>query len=586
MATLSNICCLPSRTRVAATRSFGQEGLRSAAKSMSRESASRSGSKSKGSKWPERRVGPNATELPAGEKPPTSISERNEVSLVMRCQKLASSLRAPSRPPFTSPQARSVALIAPTLAPLMLSNAQVGSSRSRSSTPQVKAPKAPPPCSASDNFCGGQVGGGGRGALTLAFASTAAACFSSARAVSTSIDASEVSGGEFSAGSPSDATSAAGPSGVRFPCSRLKKRASARTSDGRNRFRKPGSSGDLVSASRVAGGSSAAAAVSAVALASAHGATASMRGATTLSVDQISAAESSAVAAVRSKVAASRAAPFCSTPSPAPDETFSFISGIPEMRNYPAANMAATKTFFQLRNSVPNRYRWIDTPVSQPRNVGDSRPVVLRSLPDFAFGARQQPFDVFAVRVEQKESEHGKQHGERRVLEPPQEQRRNHACRQRRQRGVAEREGEREPDRAEQDRRRPDQTDQDADIDGNALAALEFEPDREDVAEESPEACQHRRVRSAEIAGNDHGDRALERVEHQRRGGEPLAPRAQHVGRADIAGTDRAQVSRPGKPGEDEPERDRAKEITDDQGQRIGDFRSHVSGSQEALHVF
>ena len=39
------------------------------------------------------------------------------------------------------------------------------------------------------------------------------------------------------------------------------------------------------------------------------------------------------------------------------------------------------------------------------------------------------------------------------------------------------------------------------------------------------------------------GDRRLQRVEHERRGGEILASGAQHVGRADVAGADRAQIA-------------------------------------------
>jgi hypothetical protein len=44
--------------------------------------------------------------------------------------------------------------MAPALAPLTVS-ISIGSSSSRSSTPQVKAAKVPPPCSASESFRGG-----------------------------------------------------------------------------------------------------------------------------------------------------------------------------------------------------------------------------------------------------------------------------------------------------------------------------------------------------------------------------------------------------------------------------------------------
>ena len=124
---------------------LGSAASRKAAKLMSRDSACRSGSRSNGSNWPERSVGPNATELPAGEKPPISISDRNEASCISRIQNRFSRARAPSRPPSARPQASSSALMAPALAPLMVSIAMDGSSSSRSSTPQVKAAKVPPP---------------------------------------------------------------------------------------------------------------------------------------------------------------------------------------------------------------------------------------------------------------------------------------------------------------------------------------------------------------------------------------------------------------------------------------------------------
>ena len=63
-------------------------------------------------------------------------------------QKRVSASRAPSRPPVISPCARQSAFIAPALVPLTPSNSNWPSSSSASSTPQVKAPWAPPPCRA------------------------------------------------------------------------------------------------------------------------------------------------------------------------------------------------------------------------------------------------------------------------------------------------------------------------------------------------------------------------------------------------------------------------------------------------------
>src|SRR4051794_31905812 len=65
-------------------------------------------------------------------------------------QKRSRLARASSGPPLASPAASRTALMAPALAPLTASNSRSSSSRRRSSTPQVKAPKAPPPCKASE----------------------------------------------------------------------------------------------------------------------------------------------------------------------------------------------------------------------------------------------------------------------------------------------------------------------------------------------------------------------------------------------------------------------------------------------------
>ena len=59
---------------------------------------------------------------------------------------------------------------------------------------------------------------------------------------------------------------------------------------------------------------------------------------------------------------------------------------------------------------------------------------------------------------------------------------------------------------------------------------------------------------------------ALERIEQQRRGGEALVAGAQHIGRADIAGADRADVAEAGDPRQDQAEGHRAEEIADDGG--------------------
>ena len=63
-------------------------------------------------------------------------------------QKARKAVRAPARPPTVQPCSRMAAFMAPALVPLTASTISRSSSSSASSTPQVKAPCEPPPCSA------------------------------------------------------------------------------------------------------------------------------------------------------------------------------------------------------------------------------------------------------------------------------------------------------------------------------------------------------------------------------------------------------------------------------------------------------
>src|SRR5262245_35671578 len=69
-------------------------------------------------------------------------------------QKLSSASRAPSAPPCAWPATRTAAFIAPAEVPEIPSMRSHGSSSRRSSTPHVKAPCAPPPCSAKSTRSG------------------------------------------------------------------------------------------------------------------------------------------------------------------------------------------------------------------------------------------------------------------------------------------------------------------------------------------------------------------------------------------------------------------------------------------------
>src|SRR3954454_7297113 len=66
----------------------------------------------------------------------------------------------------------------------------------------------------------------------------------------------------------------------------------------------------------------------------------------------------------------------------------------------------------------------------------------------------------------------------------------------------------------------------------------------------------------------DHdGDRRLQAIENERQRCEPLASGAQHIGRADIARADVADVALPEKPGKNQSERDRPKQIAEAEGE-------------------
>src|SRR5262245_7161457 len=65
------------------------------------------------------------------------------------------------------------------------------------------------------------------------------------------------------------------------------------------------------------------------------------------------------------------------------------------------------------------------------------------------------------------------------------------------------------------------------------------------------------------------GEGAFERIADQRRRGQALAAGAQHVGGADIAGAEGANVLRAGEPRQHQPERDGTAEVAEEESRRI-----------------
>src|SRR5689334_12901965 len=216
--------------------------------------------------------------------------------------------------------------------------------------------------------------------------------------------------------------------------------------------------------------------------------------------------------------------------------------------------------------------------------AGSSRISRLPAGPDAPLRARKQAADIGVVLGPHQNREQGE---ELRLLEEavePQEEDRGDACDEGRERGVAGERRDREPHEAEDEGALPGEPDQDTDIGRHALAALELEPDRKQVAEEGTEPREHGEILSAEPIGHQHRGGALERVEDQRRSGESFAAGAQHIGGADVAGSDRADIPGAGEPREDEPERNRAEQIAETEGGRvIGQGERPVDGMEHGV---
>src|SRR6266545_3399344 len=111
-----------------------------------------------------------------------------------------------------------------------------------------------------------------------------------------------------------------------------------------------------------------------------------------------------------------------------------------------------------------------------------------RLATDLAFGAAEQPRHVLAMAGKQQEREDGEEQRRLRPAADPERDRRRRACDQSGERGIAGERGGREPDQAEQQPHRPSEPEQHANIGGNALAALELEPDRKEMPDEGAEA--------------------------------------------------------------------------------------------------
>ena len=155
-----------------------------------------------------------------------------------------------------------------------------------------------------------------------------------------------------------------------------------------------------------------------------------------------------------------------------------------------------------------------------------------------------------------------------RLAERPQNCGRRRAGEQARQRRIAGDGRDHGPDRCVDQDRDPGKSEQHTDEGRHALAALEAEPDRKQVAEESAEARDQSGLGSEHMARDQDRRGALQHVAKQGRGGQPLASGAQHIGRTDIAGADGADVRTAEQLGQQQAERDRSEQIAERQARR------------------
>src|SRR5262249_14374220 len=109
------------------------------------------------------------------------------------------------------------------------------------------------------------------------------------------------------------------------------------------------------------------------------------------------------------------------------------------------------------------------------------------------------------------------------------------------------------------------QAEQETDIGRDAFAAFKAEPDRKQMAEEGAKRGIERRIAAEYKANHDDGNGAFKNVAGKGRRRQVFAPGPQHVGGADIAGADAAQIRPAGNAGQKHAKRYRVAEITEDQ---------------------
>ena len=151
------------------------------------------------------------------------------------------------------------------------------------------------------------------------------------------------------------------------------------------------------------------------------------------------------------------------------------------------------------------------------------------------------------------------------------------------ERGDAEDDGHGDPHQREADGDRPGEAGENAEIGGDAFAAAEAEPHRTDMPEEGAEAGDEGRYRAEPGERYQDGRRALQPVAQQGCRGERLVAGSQHVGGADIARADGADIAEAGQPRKDHAEGDGAEEVAENQ--REERIHAHEIGHETSPRI-
>src|SRR5436305_7760922 len=115
-------------------------------------------------------------------------------------------------------------------------------------------------------------------------------------------------------------------------------------------------------------------------------------------------------------------------------------------------------------------------------------------LADLALSPLQQARDVATVHEEGEGRERGEQQRLGRRADEPKDHRSGYGGDERGERGIAECDCERDPDHRDYQRHLPRDCEQDPKAGGNALAALELEPDRKEVAQKRAQSRDQSRI--------------------------------------------------------------------------------------------